>query len=92
MNVEFLVIGVILLVFSYLVGIKKLTWLLAGYNEKRVNNKTKLAKLVGITYFILGLVMILNGVFNVKALEYLVILGVVIVVIEVFYVNIKLVR
>ncbi|MEM5568997.1 DUF3784 domain-containing protein [Aerococcus viridans] len=92
MNVEFLVIGVILLVFSYLVGIKKLTWLLAGYNEKRVNNKTKLAKLVGITYFILGLVMILNGVFNVKALEYLVILGVVIVVMEVFYVNIKLVR
>lgn len=92
MDVEFLVIGVILLVFSYLVGIKKFTWLLAGYNEKRVNNKTKLAKLVGITYFILGLVMILNGVFNVKALEYLVILGFVIVVMEVFYVNIKLVR
>lgn len=92
MNVEFLIIGVILLVFSYLVGIKKFTWLLAGYNEKRVNNKTKLAKLVGITYFILGLVMILNGIFNIKALEYLVILGFVIVVMEVFYVNIKLVR
>lgn len=92
MNTEFLIIGVVLVVLSYLVGIKKFTWLLAGYNEKRVNNKTKLAKLVGLTYFILGVIMILNGVFNIKALEYLVFLGFVIVVMEVFYVNIKLVK
>lgn len=92
MNAELLIIGVVIVAISYLVGIKKFTWLLAGYNEKRVNDKTKLAKLVGITYFILGVIMILNGIFNIKALEYFVVLGFVIVVMEIFYVNIKLVR
>ena len=92
MNTEFLIIGLMLVVLSYLVGIKKFTWLLAGYNEKRVNDKTKLAKLVGLTYFILGVTMMINGIFNIKALEYLVFLGLIIVIMEVFYVNIKLVR
>lgn len=92
MNTEFLIIGLMLVVLSYLVGIKKFTWLLAGYNEKRVNDKTKLAKLVGLTYFILGVIMMINGIFNIKALEYLAFLGFTIVIMEVFYVNIKLVR
>lgn len=92
MNTEALLVGIIVVVLSYLVGIKKFTWLLAGYNEGRVLDKDKLAKLVGITYFILGVILILNGFFSLKLLEYLAIIGVVIVLLEVFYVNFKLVR
>lgn len=92
MNTESLLVGIIVVVLSYLVGIKKFTWLLAGYNEGRVLDKDKLAKLVGITYFILGVILILNGFFSLKLLEYLAIIGVVIVLLEVFYVNFKLVR
>ncbi|AQS53612.1 hypothetical protein BW727_101245 [Jeotgalibaca dankookensis] len=92
MNIESLVIGIIVVVLSYLVGIKKFTWLLAGYNERRVIDKDKLSKLVGITYFILGVILILNGFFSLKTLEYLAIIGVIIVLLEVFYVNFKLVR
>ncbi|MGE7925795.1 DUF3784 domain-containing protein [Viridibacillus arvi] len=35
--------------------VKKLTWLLAGYNEKRVKDKNKLALLVGGTFALLGI-------------------------------------
>ena len=92
MNIESLVIGIIVVVLSYLVGIKKFTWLLVGYNERRVIDKDKLSKLIGITYFILGVILILNGFLSLKTLEYLAIIGVVIVLLEVFYVNFKLVR
>lgn len=57
-----------------------------------VIDKDKLSKLVGITYFILGIILILNRFFSLKILEYLAIIGVVIVLLEVFYVNFKLVR
>lgn len=57
-----------------------------------VIDKDKLSKLVGITYFILGVILILNGFFSLKKLEYLAIIGVVIVLLEVCYVNFKLVR
>ena len=36
MNQELMIFGFVLAIFAYLVGIKKATWLLAGYNQKRV--------------------------------------------------------
>lgn len=92
MDIELLLIGIIIIVLSYIVGVRKNTWLLAGYNEKRVKDKEKLAKMTGITHFTLGIIMILNSILDIKVLEYLLILTVTIVIIEVFYVNIKLVE
>lgn len=47
MNLDLLMIGGILLILAFLIGVKKNTWLLSGFNEKRVSNKNKLSALVG---------------------------------------------
>ena len=45
-----------------LVGMKKQTWLLSGFNENRVKDKEKLANLVGSFNLIMGMMM-LGGAF-----------------------------
>jgi Domain of unknown function (DUF3784) len=47
---------------SKFIGVKKQTWLLSGYNQQRVQDKDKLASLVGSYNFIMGTVM-LGGAF-----------------------------
>lgn len=57
-----LVIGIALLLVSYLVAVKKQTWLLAGFNEKNITNKELLGKLVGGVFFLpLGLLVIFHS-------------------------------
>lgn len=57
-----LIIGLALLFVSYLVAIKKQTWLLAGFNEKMIKNKSLLAKVVGGGFFLpLSLLIIINS-------------------------------
>jgi len=92
MEINLVIIGGVFLVFGYLVGVKKLTWLLAGYNEKRVKNKNKLARLVGITLALLGVVLLISGFAGVKETEYIIMSSVAILLIEVVYVNAKMVE
>lgn len=59
MNVGLFIIGMALLIVSYLVGVKKQTWLLAGFNEKIVENKSLLGTIVGLLFFLpLGILTI----------------------------------
>lgn len=92
MDINLVIIGVVFLVLSYLVGVKKQTWLLAGYNEKRVKEKNKLARLVGITMALLGVVLMISGLTGMKETEYLIMSVVAIILIEVVYVNTKMVE
>ncbi|WP_273833946.1 DUF3784 domain-containing protein [Guptibacillus sedimenti] len=63
MDVGLFIIGIALLIVSYLVGVKKQTWLLAGFNEKMVKNKSLLGTLVGLLFFVpLGLLTIILSV------------------------------
>ncbi|PFG12206.1 DUF3784 domain-containing protein [Bacillus sp. es.036] len=63
MDVGLFIIGVALLIVSYLVGVKKQTWLLAGFNEKMVKNKSLLGTFVGLLFFVpLGLLTIILSV------------------------------
>ncbi|MBS4190299.1 DUF3784 domain-containing protein [Bacillus sp. FJAT-49705] len=62
MNQHFIIISIILFILAYLVGVRKQTWLLSGYNQKRVKDQDKLAKLVGSFNFAMGIVM-LGGAF-----------------------------
>ena len=64
-----IVIGLVFLIFGYLVGVKKLTGLLAGYNQKRVKDKNKLANLVGSTFALLGVGILISGFIGVKEAE-----------------------
>lgn len=62
MDYGFLVIGMALLLFSYLVAAKKQTWLLAGFNEKMIKNKALLGKVTGVGFFLpLGLLVITHS-------------------------------
>lgn len=87
-----MIIGFIFLVMGFLVGVKKFTWLLAGYNEKRVKDKGKLARLVGGTFALIGAVLLICGIVGVQQLEMLVMGAVVIIIMEVVYVNARLVE
>jgi len=65
MDIGLFIIGIALLIVSYLVGVKKQTWLLAGFNEKMVDNKSLLGTIVGLLFFLpLGLLTIILSLVN----------------------------
>lgn len=91
MNADLLIIGGILLVLGYLVGVKKKTWLLSGFNEKRVSDKNKLSLLVGGFNGIMSMLFLAAGATSfeyVQILFAILILGFVALII---YVNVKMV-
>ncbi|WLR58897.1 DUF3784 domain-containing protein [Guptibacillus hwajinpoensis] len=62
MNLNLLVIGILLLIVSYLVGVLKQTWLLAGFNEKAIRDKARLGRVVGGVFLLpLGMVFIVHS-------------------------------
>lgn len=89
---ETIILGSFLLISGYLIGIKKATWLLAGYNEKRVLDKDKLAAIVGITYAILGAILLLTGLLGLPFAELFALIAVGIIVLQIIYVQIKMVH
>lgn len=92
METNLIMMSGILLVFGYLVGVKKMTWLLAGYNEKRVVDKMKLSRLVGSTMAILGAVLLVCGFVGVPKPDYFIMAAIAIILLQVVYVNMKLVE
>ncbi|PFA63112.1 hypothetical protein CN378_18970 [Bacillus sp. AFS015802] len=65
MDYGLLIIGISLLLVSYLVGVKKQTWLLAGFNEKMIKNKSLLGTITGLLFFLpLGLMVIINSIID----------------------------
>ncbi len=52
MDKGLLAIGVLFLIIAFLVGVKKQTWLLAGFNEKNIGDKEALGKAVGGMFFL----------------------------------------
>jgi hypothetical protein len=87
MNQDLMVFGIIFLVLGYLVGVKKMTWLLSGFNEKRVKDKNKLAHLVGGTEAVLGFVLIIGGILGAGSPKFLIMFCIAIMMGLVFYVN-----
>ncbi|UTE78670.1 DUF3784 domain-containing protein [Rossellomorea sp. KS-H15a] len=65
MDFGLLVIGLALVLVSYLVGVKKQTWLLAGFNEKMIKNKSLLGTVTGFLFFLpLGLIVIIDSLID----------------------------
>jgi hypothetical protein len=62
MNIEFLIIGGILLMIGYLIGVKKMTGLLTGFKEKSVSDKNKLSLLAGGFIGIMGVLFLAAGI------------------------------
>ncbi|MEE6449869.1 DUF3784 domain-containing protein [Gottfriedia acidiceleris] len=62
LDYSLLVIGIVLLIVSYLVAVKKQTWLLAGFNEKMIKNKSMLGTVTGFGFFLpISLLIIINS-------------------------------
>lgn len=91
MNTDLLVMGMVLIVLGYLVGIKNFTWLLAGYNQARVIDQKKLAKSVGITYALAAAFLIISGLIGVPKSEIIGGIAVGFIVLQLIYVQIKMV-
>lgn len=91
MNMDLLTMGIVLVVLGYLVGVKKFTWLLAGYNQGRVLDKEKLAKSVGLTYALAAILLIISGLIGVPKSEVIGGIAVGLIVLQLIYVQIKMV-
>lgn len=92
MTKELIILGSFLLLSGYLIGIKKAVWILAGYNEKRIADKDKLAKIVGLTYAILGGILLLAGIIGFPFAEPLAIAALAVIIIQIIYIQIKMVK
>lgn len=91
MSNELLIVGGILLVMGFLVGIKKQTWLLSGFNEKRVSDKKKLSLLVGGYTGIMSIVFLTAGLLSFQQPELLFAILVGGMIALLVYVNVKMV-
>ncbi|RHW31376.1 hypothetical protein D1B33_17855 [Lysinibacillus yapensis] len=61
MNINLLIIGVILLISGYLIGVKQLIELLTFVRNKSVKDKKKVANIMGGSQIILGAILITLG-------------------------------
>ena len=87
-----IVVGLIFLLIGYLVGVRKLTWLLAGYNEKRVKDKKKLVNLVGGTFAFLGIGLLIFGFIGFERYDTIMTVAIGVILLEVVYVNLMMVE
>ncbi|MDN4525005.1 DUF3784 domain-containing protein [Fictibacillus fluitans] len=92
MDQNLLIFGIIFLVLAYFVGVKKQTWLLSGFNQKRVRDQDKLARLIGGYDLIAGLVLVAAAF--IENLEALILMPIVLIgfIILLGYVNTRMVE
>ncbi len=92
MDIKVLIIGVIMLLLAYVVGVKKQTQFLTGFNQHRVRDKKKLAEMVGWSSFVFGITLVISGFVKIIQLEILMPLIVIFYLLLAIYVNAKMVE
>ncbi|MBM6768090.1 MULTISPECIES: DUF3784 domain-containing protein [Bacillus cereus group] len=58
------IVAIISFALAYFIGVKHYTWLLSGFNERRVPDKVKLSKIVGLYNLIAGVIATIGSVFT----------------------------
>lgn len=91
MNLDLLMIGGILLILAFLIGVKKNTWLLSGFNEKRVSDKNKLSILVGGFNGIMSVLFLFAGILSFHSPQSLLIILLAGNILLIAYVNARMV-
>ncbi|MEH7109300.1 MULTISPECIES: DUF3784 domain-containing protein [Bacillaceae] len=65
MDYNLIILSLLFFFIAFLVGVKKQTWILTGFNEKRVRDKNKLAKIAGLyLFFPLGILLLISAFFD----------------------------
>ncbi|MCM3634957.1 DUF3784 domain-containing protein [Paenibacillus camelliae] len=85
------IVGLVFIVLGLIIGVGKQTWLLAGFNEKRVKNKTLLANLVGGYITVIGILFLISSFYTFLSEQILVGALVIGLFILIIFTNIKLV-
>ncbi|MBO1581516.1 DUF3784 domain-containing protein [Bacillus sp. XF8] len=86
------IIAIISFTLSYFIGVKQYTWLLSGFNERRVRDKQKLAKIVGLYNLAAGVVATIGSVFTTPNTQIIVPMIIIGHVILAAYVNTRMVH
>ena len=56
------IVAIISFALAYFIGVKQYTWLLSGFNERRVPDKVKLSKIVGLYNLVAGVIATIGSV------------------------------
>ena len=86
------IVAIISFALAYFIGVKQYTWLLSGFNERRVPDKVKLSKIVGLYNLTAGVIATIGSFFttpNVTIVIPIIVIGHVIIAI---YVNTRMVQ
>ncbi|PHD33364.1 DUF3784 domain-containing protein [Bacillus toyonensis] len=58
------IVAILSFALTYFIGVKQYTWLLSGFNERRVPDKVKLSKIVGLYNLVAGVIATIGSVFT----------------------------
>jgi len=58
------IVAIISFALAYFIGVKQYTWLLSEFNERRLPDKVKLSKIVGLYNLIAGVIATIGSVFT----------------------------
>ncbi|WP_439022013.1 DUF3784 domain-containing protein [Bacillus thuringiensis] len=86
------IVAIVSFTLAYFIGVKQYTWLLSGFNERRVPDKVKLSRIVGLYNLIAGVIATIGSVFttpNVTIVTPIIVIGHVIIAV---YVNTRMVQ
>jgi len=86
------IVAILSFALAYFIGVKQYTWLLSGFNERRVPDKVKLSKIVGLYNLVAGVIATIGSVFttpNVTIVIPIIIIGLNIIA---AYVNTRMVQ
>lgn len=92
MDYKVIMLGLVFLLLSYVVGVKKQTHFLRGFNQHRVRDKEKLGGIVGSYSFAVSVVLFVSGFIQVPSPQIIMPLVVIGYLILIVYVNAKMVE
>ncbi|PFW59363.1 exonuclease [Bacillus cereus] len=86
------IVAIISFTLAYFIGVKQYTWLLSGFNERRVPDKVKLSKIVGLYNLSAGVIATIGSVFTTPNVTIVIPIIVIGHVITAAYVNTRMVQ
>lgn len=92
MTTELITMGVILIVCSYLIGVKKYWQLLAGIQLKRAKDPEKVVNFLATMMVLVGALLVTTGVIGFQPAEAMITPCILVLLLALLYANVKMMR
>lgn len=92
MTTELITMGVVLIICSYLIGVKKYWQLLAGIQLKRAKDPEKVANFLATVMLLVGALLVTTGVIGFQPAEAMMTPCIFVLLLAVLYANVKMMR